>query len=132
MLRVAWFVIIAHLLVNAVHAVAHLELGLLPSPLEALFIGAVIYLAPIAAALLFARGRARAGMGVLGASMIGSLAFATHHHFVAISPDHVAHLPPGSWQLPFQVTAFLAEPIAALGGVVAVWALLRGTARQAG
>jgi hypothetical protein len=68
-------------------------------------------------------------MGVLAAAMLGSLAFATHHHFLVVSPDHVAHLPPGSGQLAFRVTAYLAEPIAALGILVgAIGFFTRGRA----
>ena len=63
-------------------------------------------------------------MGLLAASMLGTLAFATHHHFLVVSPDHVDHLPPGAGQLAFRVTAYLAEPIAALGIIVGMSALL--------
>ncbi|HZS40001.1 MAG TPA: hypothetical protein VFF06_24375 [Polyangia bacterium] len=125
MRRAALAVIWAHLAVVAVHGVAHAQLGLWPSPAEGAFIAAFIYLGPLAAALLLQRGRARAGMGVLAASMIGSLAFATHHHFIAVSPDHVAHLPPGAWRLPFQVTAYLAAPVDALGAALGAFALAR-------
>ena len=65
-------------------------------------------------------------MGVLGVTMLGSLAFATHHHFLVVSEDHVGHLPPGGWRIPFQITAALATPIDALGSVVGI----RGLARR--
>jgi len=118
MIWAAWFVLLAHLAVNGVHAVAHLQLGLNPTPAEGVFIAAFIYGGPIAAVVLLGRGRARAAMGLMAVSLLGSLAFATHHHFLVVSPDHVDHLPAGAGQLAFRVTAYLAEPIAALGVIV--------------
>jgi hypothetical protein len=118
-------VIFTHLLVTAVHAVAHAQLALWPDALEGAFIAVFIYAAPAGAALLLWRGRTRAGLGVLAASMLGSLAFATHHHFIAVSPDHVAHLPPGSWQAPFIVTAYLSAPVDALGAALGLYGFAR-------
>lgn len=115
MILAAWLILLAHLAVNAVHAVAHVQLGLLPTPPEAVFIAAFIYGGPLFAIGLLWRRRIRPALAVMALSMLGALVFATHHHFIAISPDHVDHLPAGAGQLTFRVTAYLAEPIAALG-----------------
>ena len=125
MRRIALAAVAAHLAVTAVHAVAHVELGVLPSTGEAVVITAFIYVLPAIAAWLIWRG-ARAGYAVLATSMIGTLAFATHHHFIAVSPDHVCHLPIGGWRLPFQVTAIASTPI----DVAGAWVGVRGIARR--
>ncbi len=116
----------AHLAITALHAAAHVGLALWPSTGEAIFITAFIYVAPIGAAWLLVRGPARAGYALLAIGMLGSLAFATHHHFIAVSTDHVGHLPAGGWRLPFQITAFASAPIDALG----TFAGARGLARR--
>ncbi len=59
--------------------------------------------------------------------MFGSLAFGVYHHYVGISPDHVAHLPPGSEQGLFKQTAWLMAAAEAAGLGFAAWALLRRT-----
>src|SRR5262249_49999631 len=97
MIRAAWVVIVSHLVLNLVHAAAHLGLGIVPGPLAIVYIALVIYLAPVAAALELRRGRVRAGMALLAVASLGTLAFATYHHFLVVSPDHVAHVAPGAW-----------------------------------
>jgi hypothetical protein len=57
--------------------------------------------------------------------MLGSLLFGVYHHYVAVSPDHVAHLPPGESQPLFRATAALMACIQAGGVVVAGVALGR-------
>ncbi len=39
--------------------------------------------------------------------MAGSLIFGVYYHFVAVSADHVSHLPPGEAQGLFRLTALL-------------------------
>jgi len=80
MKRLALAAIFAHLAVTSVHAAAHFGLGVLPSTGETIFITAFIYIGPIVAAWLLMSERERAGFAVLATSMIGALAFATHHH----------------------------------------------------
>ncbi len=123
MKRLALACIAAHLAITALHAAAHFGLGVLPSTGETIFITAFIYVGPMAAAWWLMNGRERAGFAVLTIAMIGALAFATHHHFIAISPDHVAHLPPGGWRLPFQVTAIASAPVDAVAAYAGARAL---------
>ena len=56
--------------------------------------------------------------------MLGSLLFGAYHHYVAISPDHVAHLPPGDAQGLFRVTAQLMVVVELLGAGVGIAGLL--------
>jgi hypothetical protein len=128
MTRIGLWLALAHLAVVGLHGVAHAGLDLWPTPGEAVFIAVAIYGGPAAGAWLLRAGRERAGMALVGASLLASLAFATHHHFLVVSADHVAHLPPGAWRPVFQVTAVAAVPVDALGVAVAVRALV-GTRR---
>jgi hypothetical protein len=55
--------------------------------------------------------------------MLGSLIFGICYHYVVISPDHVAHLPPGEARGVFRITALLLVITETVGVAVAAWAL---------
>jgi predicted DCC family thiol-disulfide oxidoreductase YuxK len=122
--RPAIVVAILHLVVVFVHAAAHTGLGVFAGPLATVYIGLVIYAAPIVSIVLLMRGATRAGLGILWLSLIGSHAFGTYMHFIGISNDHVCHLPEGlAWQITFQITAGVMTIVDAVGIVlVPVWA----------
>ena len=125
---VAWVgsvVVLIHALTNVGHAVAHRELAIAISGWQTGFVALVIGLGPIAAAALLWTSHSRLGAWVLGGSMTGSLLFGTYYHFVAISPDHVGHLPPGDQHALFRWTALLLAISALLGLAVALWAISR-------
>jgi hypothetical protein len=107
-----------HLCVSAAHGACHAMLGIWPCAADAAFIAAAVYAAP-AAAILFAR-RPAAGF-LLAASMAGSLAFGVHHHFLAVSPDHLSLLPPGGWGAAFRATAVGSLPVDAAALFAALW-----------
>jgi hypothetical protein len=116
--------IAAHYAVNGAHGLAHRELAIPLAPWQEAFIAAVILAAPAVAFLFVWRGSHSAGGGLLLASLAGALIFGVWYHFVAISPDHVSHLPAAAhsgWRLLFQTTAVLLIPTEALG----CWAGLR-------
>ena len=100
------------------HGWAHEDLGVELTLFQSSFAGVVIVSAPILALLLLRSGKARSGYVLLTLSMIGSLAFGVFHHYIAISPDHVAHLPSGDSQGLFRITALLL-PVTEAGGVAA-------------
>ena len=113
---------VAHLAVSAAHGVSHAALGIWPSAAEGVFIAVAVYALPAVAILT----RGRVGSWLLAAGLAGSLVFGLHHHFLAVSPDHVAHLPAGPFRLPFQATAAASVPIDAAGLVASLVALWRG------
>ena len=116
-------VVVAHLIVNILHGQAHTRLAVGLSEWQQFYVIAVILLAPlIALALSFTRF-AKAGLWLLLASMLGSLIFGACYHYVIISPDHVAHLPPGDARGLFRITALLLLITEALGVAVAGIAL---------
>jgi hypothetical protein len=63
-------------------------------------------------------------------SMLGSLIFGFCYHYVIISPDHVAHLPPGDARFAFRVTALLLVIVEAFGVVVAARLTKKAQARS--
>src|SRR5690349_1394442 len=116
-------VVLAHLVVNILHGQAHTRLSVGLSVWQQAYVIAVILLAPLVAlALVFTR-YGRAGLWLLFVSMAGSLIFGACYHYVIISPDHVAHLPPGDARGLFRLTALLLLITEALGVVVAGMAL---------
>lgn len=89
---------LVHLGVTLWHSSAHTELAIALPPAKLAYAYAVIVIAPpLAAALLWSRWT-RAGLWLFLLSMLGSLLFATYHHYILVSPDNVAHLPEGTPQ----------------------------------
>jgi len=85
-----------HLGVTLWHSGAHSELAIGLEPWKLAYAYAVIVIAPpVAAALLWTRF-ARPALWVFTATMVGSLLFATYHHYILVSPDNIAHLPEGT------------------------------------
>ena len=118
--------VLAHAAAVGVHGVAHTRVGVYVGPLGNLFILVVIMAAPLVAAALFWTRARRAAALVLLASMAGSLAFGVYNHFVAVSPDHVLHVPgPEGWRKVFQVSAAVMALIEVAGVAVGAWALGR-------
>ena len=119
---------IAVVLLNAIallaHGSAHQSLGVRLSPWQQAFVYGFIVPGPLVA-LALVRRHARQGYALLLISMLGSLLFGVYHHFLAVSPDHVAHLPPGDSQPLFRGTAVLMASIELAGAVVAAVALGR-------
>ena len=127
--RYGLFLVLGHLMILSLHAFAHVQLRVYASLLGNVFIVLVIWLAPLVALTLLLQQRLRAGVAVLAAAMFGSLWFGVYHHFIALSPDHVSHVPAGETRVLFQVTAVLlavAEMIACGYGLWA-WRTLQKT-----
>lgn len=87
---------LTHLLATLWHSGAHSELAIGLPPLKLAYAYAVIVVAPpVAAALLWTRF-ATAGLWLFTLAMLGSLLFATYHHYILVSPDNIGHLPEGT------------------------------------
>lgn len=120
--RLGSSVVVIHAVVVLLHSRAHDDLGVDLNAFQQAFAAAVIVIAPfVAAALLWGRHQ-RVGGHLLWMSMAGALVFGVYHHYVAISPDHVAHLPPGDAQSLFRWTASLLPVTELAGLLVGVWA----------
>lgn len=115
--------VIAHLIVNLLHGRAHTELGVGLTSWQQFYVIAVILLAPLIALLLSWTRYARTGLWLLLGSMLGSLIFGVCYHYIIVSSDHVAHLPPGDARGLFRGTALLLLITEAAGVVLAAMAL---------
>lgn len=128
--RLAWLitaVVVAHLIVNLLHGQAHTKLGVGLSIWQEIYVIAVILLAPLVALIISWTRYAKAGFFLLLGSMFASLIFGASYHYIIISNDHVAHLPPGEARGLFSFTALLLLITEALGVVVAGVALRPST-----
>jgi hypothetical protein len=120
--------VLAHLIIALLHGLAHTELGVELSIWQKSYVAIVIVVAPLVAVMLLWTGRARLGLLLLVTSMSGSLIFGGYYHYVAVSADHVSHLPPGDAQGLFRLTALLLVLtemfglIVGLLGLRSVWA----------
>ncbi len=89
--------VVIHLVAIAWHGEAHIALAIDLPAAKDLFVYTVILGLPILAAILVQTKRFRVfGVAVFSGAMFASFLFAGYHHYVLISPDHIAHLPTGS------------------------------------
>ncbi len=122
--RLATFAVISHAFVSWVHGMAHKDLGVGLELWERIFVDVVILGAVVAIILIWTPLK-QCGYLTLALSMAGALVFGVYHHYMAVSPDHVEHLPPGDAQTMFKMTAALLVATEALGTVVGAWGWLR-------
>jgi hypothetical protein len=117
-------IVVAHLLVNIVHGLAHSELHVGLAPLASIFVVVVVLIFPLIAMGLSWTAAKRIGLILLSLSMFGSLLFGLYHHLLVVSPDHVRSQPASAWGTTFVVTACLlliAEAIGTYVGVHFLW-----------
>lgn len=127
---VCTFAVLAHLVVNVLHGRAHESLGVGLNTFQNIYVITVILIAPLIAMLLLWTRYARTGLLLLVISMAGSLIFGAIYHYVIVSTDHVAHLPPGDAQGMFRITAVLLI-LTELFGVIVGLLGLRSNRRRA-
>jgi hypothetical protein len=126
--RIAWIVtlvVLAHLVVNVLHGQAHTKLAVGLASWQQVYVITVILVAPLVALALSWTRYAKAGAWLLLWSMLGSLIFGVVYHYIIISNDHVAHLPPGEAGGIFRITALLLAITEAVGVAVASMAILK-------
>jgi len=126
--RIAWIVtlvVLAHLVVNVLHGQAHTKLAVGLASWQQVYVITVILVAPLVALALSWTRYAKAGAWLLLWSMLGSLIFGVIYHYIIISNDHVAHLPPGEAGGIFRITALLLAITEAVGVAVASMAILK-------
>jgi hypothetical protein len=122
--KYATAIVVAHLLVNIVHGLAHRELRVGLAPSASIFVIVVVLIMPLIAMALLWTAEKRFGLILLSLSMFGSLLFGLYHHFLAVSPDHIHSKFPSPWRITFVLTAYLlliTEAIGAYVGVHFLW-----------
>jgi hypothetical protein len=95
--RIAITALIAiHFVASIWHGNAHTTLAVGLSPAQTAFVYIVIVLVPLVAAGLMWTRYQTVGVWLFFASMLGAFLFGAYNHYVLVSPDNIAHLPPGS------------------------------------
>jgi len=85
--------VIAHLASTLWHGDAHTRLSIDLPPIKTLFVLVVILAAPLIGGVLLWTRYSAVGLWIVALSMFGAFLFGLYHHYIAISPDNVAHLP---------------------------------------
>ena len=85
--------VVLHFFATIWHGQSHASLGIALAPGEDAFVFIVIVLAPIVAALLVWTRYQYFGVWLFLLCMLASFLFGAYHHYVAVSPDNVRHLP---------------------------------------
>ena len=117
-------IVVAHLLVNIAHGLAHRELRVGLDPPASIFVTVVVLLCPLLAMALVWTAKKQPGLILLSLSMFGSLLFGFYHHFLVASPDHVRLQPASAWGIAFVLTAYgllITEAIGAYVGIHFLW-----------
>ena len=113
--------VLVHLLISAVHGLAHARAQVPLSLAANLFVFIVILAGPLIGLVLTLWSK-RVGAWVIGITMAASLVFGVANHFVLATPDHVSHVDP-HWRPLFAATALLLAITEALGAALAIRAL---------
>ncbi|MBH8563975.1 hypothetical protein I8748_17595 [Nostoc sp. CENA67] len=116
-------IVVIHAIANGLHGLAHIEIPVALCVLQSSFVGIVIFLVPIIAAVLLWTQFYRIGSWLLLGSIAGSLLFGIYNHFLVVSPDHVSQVSLAGWGLFFQVTAILILIVDGFGCWIGIWAL---------
>ena len=97
-------VIFVHLAVVLVHTVAHLELQIVPGPVDLAFVLVVILIGPLASLPILRFNRPLAS-GLLAVLMAAAFAYGLQSHFLIAGPDNVSVVATNAWTLVFVMTA---------------------------
>src|SRR5437899_12479859 len=119
--------VLAHFVVNLVHATAHFGLQILPAGLDIVFILGVILVGPIVA-LIILRFNPPLAAALLAVLMGASFVYGLVSHFLVPGPDNVTLIGSQTWTVRFVVAAFLLgflELEVLLVAVIAFWAAAR-------
>ena len=99
-------IVIIHAIAHGLHGLAHVEIPVPLSSLQSVFIGVVILMVPIMAAILLWTPFNLVGSWLLLGSMAGAILFGIYNHFIVMSPDHVSHVSFTSWGCCFKLQLF--------------------------
>jgi hypothetical protein len=118
-------IVVAHLVVNITHGLAHWELHVGLALPASIFVIVVVLIVPLLALALLWTVEKRLGLILLTLSMSGSFLFGLYHHFLAMGPDHVDSQPWSPWGLAFGLTAYgllITEAVGTCAGIHFLWA----------
>ena len=125
MAAIATALVLVHLVIITLHDGAHESLDVGLSSWQWAYVDSVIIVAPLVAGAMYWTPWRAAGAMLLGVSMVGSFAFGAYCHFIAVSPDHVSHLPEGDAQGMFVATAILMAVFEAAIAAFGFWSFAK-------
>ena len=123
--RYVTYIVLAHLIVNIAHGLAHRALQIGLTPLGSIFVLVVVLLSPLLAMALVWTSKKQFGLILLSASMCAALIFGLYHHFIVVSPDHVHAQPNNAWGTTFVLTSYALLITEAIGSYVGLHFLRR-------
>ena len=118
--KYATAIVVAHLLVNIAHGLAHRELHVGLPLGGSVFVIVVVLVCPLLAMTLVWTTTKGFGLILLTLSMLGSFLFGLYHHLLAAGPDQVRSQPVSPWGFAFVLTAYgllITEAIGAYIGI---------------
>ena len=118
---IATTLILLRQFVATAHGLADDWLGVGLNPWQQVFVVIVISIAPFVSLVLYWTRYARQGALLLWTSMLAGMLFGIYFHFIAVSPDHVSHLPEGDAQSLFIATAILLIPVELAAAAFGFW-----------
>ena len=116
---VVTLLVAVHHAIAYIHGGAHTDLVIVMSAYQNAFIYFVILVVPLAGAVLIWMRWSRIGLWAVIIGMTGALVFGVTHHYMLVSPDHIAHLPAATPHL-HDTFIWTAGAIAILEGVCAM------------
>lgn len=108
-------IVVLHAIAHGLHGLAHIQIPVPLSLLQLVFIGFVLWLIPIIAAVLLWTPFYRVGGWLLLSSMVAAILFGVYNLLIAMSPDHVSQVSFVGWGLLFQLTAILTLIVDGIG-----------------
>ena len=121
-----------HLTVVLWHGATHAELAVGLSRFQTLFVFGVIVIAPLVATLLLWTRLEQFALLLYVWVISASLLFGVYHHLIAVSPDNINYLPPGSdvARQRFTISALSVAVVELIATLYSVFALFRRPAIQ--
>jgi hypothetical protein len=122
--RASAAIAVVNLVLLVAHGWVHRVLGVALSPAQTAIVYGLIVPGPLIALLLLVRSPFLANCVLLITMTVG-LVFGGLFHYLVVSPDHVAHLPPSSGGALFRASAAGLAIAEAIGIMVAIAGLRR-------
>jgi hypothetical protein len=117
-------VVILHLILNAIHGLAHTRAKVLISTASTLFVFIVILIGPIAGLIIQRTFQPRAGALVIAITLAGAFFFGVANHFLIHGADHVSQVAEPQCAL-FGITAASLAVTELFGSALAFWCATR-------
>ena len=109
-------IVLVHALVSGYHGWSHDSAGVSNTLAQSMFIVTMVFVSPLLAVVLLARGRMHSGIAIFALSMLGAVIFGVLFHFVLDTPDMYAHVR-GRGSQTFVVSAVLLAAVEFIGFV---------------